>query len=93
MRMTYEQMMEVSKKFYDTVDFQKFVQKGKENQLEDLMDCIDEFYLNRKDLLPESFQGEFFNFMTADEFSDYLCERYGWSVRTELIEKHYIRVD
>lgn len=92
MKLKYDEMMRISKEFYDTVDFMKFISECYgEISVRDLMNCVEEYYdYHNENLIPEEFQGCFFNFMNEDEFSEYLKDRYGFQVRHEVIERYYI---
>lgn len=87
MKMTYTEMMQTAKQFYDTIDFKLFLQE--EMLVSDLMHNIEEVY-NNNEILPDVFEGYIFNFVNEYEFTEYLKKRYGWRVREEVIEHHYI---
>ena len=99
--MTYIEITKMSYDFWDTIDFIPFIKKYKEeNQnnlinVRDLMDIIEDYYDNNEEhvkLLPEDFQGCFFNFADRYEFGRYLHNRYGYQITTEVIENTYIIV-
>lgn len=86
-----DEEIKTSKEFYDTIDFTQFMSDDKQINVRDLMICIEEYYdLNHPDLIPEILNRCFFNFMPEEEFTDYLCERYGWKKHIEYIENCYV---
>lgn len=83
-------LMELSYKFYDTIDFKQFINE-KEMLVRELMNKLEEYYdINHPELLPEELEGCFFNVICEDEFAEYLAKRYGFKTRYEVIEKYYI---
>ena len=88
--MRYKEMMDRSKEFYDTIDFTPFFSKFAMD-VESLQDDIGEYYeVEHPELIPEDFEGCFFNFMDRYEFALYLKKRYNMSMRDEVIEKYYL---
>lgn len=91
-------MTKLSKDFYDTVDFEKFLchlfllYNKREIEIRELMDKL-EYHFNGSNILPPEFQGEFFNFIDEYEFSEYLKERYGYKITTRIIEKNILSKD
>lgn len=83
-----KKMIDISKKFYDTIDFWRFIVPGTSIELKKLIYWLETYYgYNHPELLPEEFHGNFLNFIDDSEFAEYLCERYGWRIETEVIEK------
>lgn len=96
--MTYDEEMELSKTFYDTIDFTKFFDFANDSIMLDILIIEIENYYdnNHPELLSEEFQDCFLNFMNNDEFADYLCERYGYKKHIEEPIEHiwiYIHPD
>lgn len=89
--MKWQEDVQKSKTFYDTVDFEEFFPKDTDVEVKDIMDIIDDFYYTQPWLLPDFFDGEFFNFINESEFADYLNNRYGWKTREEVTIKTYIK--
>lgn len=91
--MTYEEMIKISEDFYNTIDFTEFIHisSGKIN-VRDLMNCLEEYYDIYPDLLPVEFEGSFFNFVSEDEFAEYLSKRYGYKIVTEVKEKYWLQM-
>ena len=83
-------MQRKSKKFFDTIDFTKYIPEGESQvSVRTLMDILETFYdENHPNLLPEWLEGCFFNFINEYEFAEYLKERYGYLI-TEEVEPHY----
>ena len=90
--MDFGKMMKLSKEFYDTIDFTKFMSNNQTKiDLDLLIDCIDIYYSgSHPELLPKEFCGEFFNFMTSSEFAEYLCNRYNFDVLEKTYTKTYL---
>lgn len=89
----FKKMEEFSYDFYDTIDFEPFFLNGDniEMDVSTLMNRIELYYDEQHpELLPKEMHGFFFNYIGDEEFVDYLKERYGFSVHTEVIEKHYL---
>ena len=93
-KMTYEEGINISEDFYDTIDFTKFIDDGSHRiEVKDLMSCLEEYYdLSHPELLPVEFDGCFFNFINEDEFAEYLNKRYGYRIITETIEKYWLQI-
>lgn len=89
--MKWQEDIQKSKTFYDTVDFEEFFPKDTEVEVRDIMDIIDNFYYTHPWLLPDFFDGEFFNFIDELEFADYLNNRYGWKTHEEVTTRTYIK--
>ena len=92
---TYKEMMQISKDFYDTIDFKKFMEEHKLTcysiDLDTLIEKLETYYDDENpSLLPKEFQGCFFNFMNKDEFAAYLKLRYDWQIDHEFVSKYYI---
>ena len=91
LNMAYAEEDRISKEFYDTIDFTKFMSDAKRINIRDLINCIEEYYdINHPDLIPEELNRCFFNFTSDEEFADYLCERYGWKTQVEYVENCYV---
>lgn len=90
--MDFGKMMKLSKEFYDTIDFTKFMGNDRTKiDLDLLIDCIDVHYSgSHPELLPKEFCGEFFYFMTSSEFAEYLGKRYNFDVLEETYTKTYL---
>ncbi len=89
----YKKGLELSYKFYDTIDFEPFFLNGKNIEMDafTLINRIELYYdKQHPELLPKEMHGYFFNFVGEEEFVNYLKERYGFFVHTEIIEKHYL---
>lgn len=92
--MTYEEEINISEDFYNTIDFTKFINDGSYRiKIEVLMNLLEEYYdLRHPELLPVEFQGCFFNFINEDEFAEYLNKRYGYKIITETIERYWLQI-
>lgn len=91
---TYEEELEISYKFYDTIDFTKFIDDNEHtNKVKDIMCKLEDYYdFNHPESLPEEFEGCFFNFVDEYDFVLYLKKRYPdkYDVTSEVIENYYI---
>ena len=89
--MTYKEEMELTWKFFDTIDFEQFISDDKQISVDDLMDSLEEYYDKaHPDQLPPEFQGCLFNFVNDTEFTDYLHKRYGFPIVQEVVERYYL---
>lgn len=94
--MTYnESKIKITKDFYDTIDFKKFMSADYQISTRDLMDCIEEYYDElHPELLPEELNGSFFNYMDEQDFALYLKERYGFGlIENTVIDYVLLRTD
>lgn len=91
----YENKMKITKDFYDTIDFKKFMSADYRISTRSLMDCIEEYYdESHPELLPEELNGSFFNYMDEQDFALYLKERYGFGlIENTVIEYVLLRTD
>ena len=69
-------MQEKSRKFFDTIDFTKYIPEGESQvSVRTLMDILETVYEKQgPNLLPEWLEGCFFNFINELEFAQYLKE-------------------
>lgn len=89
--MTYTEMMQISKDFYDKIDFQHFLGTEQTIDVHALMKSLDRYYTDlHPELLPMEFEGEFFNFVTDYEFAEYLSDRYNFSIEEQMIINLYL---
>ena len=89
--MDYKEFIERDKKarkYLDTIDIKEFMSTEKVTSVLDLMECLEEKYQNEN--LPEVFEGLLFNYMTEEDFAEYLRKRYGFDIWSETIEHFYI---
>ena len=91
--LSYNEMMKISKEFYDTIDFEEFLKDksllSTDISVEKLVELLENYYnSNHPELLPEQFQGCFLNFMNTEEFGNYIAERYGYRIE-ERVEVTY----
>ena len=95
--LSYNEMISISKQFYDTIDFTKFLDDTSKNlpklsviSMNKLMDVLKKYYeVDHPELLPPEFQGYFFNLMDLGEFAEYISKRYGYDI-TENITIEYV---
>lgn len=88
--MKYKEMMDRSKEFYDTIDFTPFFSDCAMD-IDDLQNSIEDYYeIQHPELIPEDFEGYFFNYMDKYEFAVYLKQRYNMSMTDVIIEKYYL---
>jgi len=90
--MTYHEMMEICYKFFNTIDFEPFFPAGKTVEVGEMMEQIEEYYDDEHpELIPEEFQGYFFNFCDQYDFVQYLKKRYNAVENEEVISKYFIQ--
>lgn len=82
-----DRVMKETKKFLDTIDIRKYLYDGK-----DLYDVIDEIEDDYEEAVRDNpiFQGYVFNWMSTDEFGDYITERYGIQINEEVTIRYKI---
>lgn len=91
--MTFKEMLDRAKEFYDTIDFEPFLKKcvvsKHEIPVDDLCDELEKYYdEEHPELLPEDFRGYFFNYVNQEEFVDYIKDRYNL-ISNEVVTTHY----
>lgn len=97
---SYDLRIKMSYNFYDTIDFKRFINKylkdgyGLLLKLSDLIQDI-EFYYDEThpELLPEPFQGYFFNFIDEFDFGKYLENRYGWKLSEQTNVTRFVYIE
>ena len=82
-----EEVIRKTEEFLDTIDVKKYLQEDKD--LYDVMDEIEEDYGKTLEDNPV-FEGYVFNWMSSDEFGDYITKRYGIRIREEVITTYRI---
>ena len=87
-----KRLEEISKNFYDTIDFRQYIPERGEMPLRELMSQLEDYYDNHHpELLPEELEGYIFDVIDEEDFFQYLKERYGLMCRLEIVENYYIR--
>ncbi len=91
MKMTYgdfKEMMRKSMDFLDTLDLDKFIEN--ENDVEEIMNAIEDEY-DDTPILPDFLEGCVFNYLSENEFADYLADRYNKKWVEITTTKYYLK--
>jgi len=93
--LSYEEMMKISKDFYDTIDFTQFLNDksivDSDRNLDRLIEILENYYESEHpELLPKQFEGFFLNFVSDYEFGQYIAERYNYKLIKAVITTHYL---
>lgn len=81
--------LEANLRFLDSLDFDFYLNKPAYQDVDSIYDDIDHMYYNT-DLLPQILQGEPFNFISRDDFVEYLRNRYNLNIQEEVSIKYII---
>ena len=84
--MNYQELESINKKYLDTLDLAKYIQKT--DDVETIIDMIKRDYDDRDDL-PIELEGCIFNYLGAEDVAHYLANRYGKRVQEEVAYKLY----
>lgn len=84
--MTYQELENINKKYLDTLDLTKYIQKT--DDVETIINMIEKDY-NGSDDLPTELEGCILNHLGTEDVAYYLANRYGKHVQEEIIYKLY----
>lgn len=85
----WEAGLQANLHFLDSLDFDFYLNKSSYQDVDDIYDDIDHMYYNT-DILPRILHGEPFNYISREEFVDYLRNRYNLNIQEEISIKYVI---
>lgn len=85
----WEAGLQANLRFLDSLDFDFYLNKSSYQDVNDIYDDIDRMYYNT-DILPQILHGEPFNYISREEFVDYLRNRYNLNIQEEISIKYVI---